>query len=257
MTEVKKSLLAMCLVIFVPLITVYSPILYEYDYNFQAAITCKLIGFALSIGLIKAFGLSINAGIRPAHGALLGTIIGLGFIVPGGALALALRKLSGVPESYSPLQMLQAPLDTDPAYMGIVLDWILAPIFEESLLRIFLAQQLRRTMSTPMSVALSAVLFAVIHGFQFFSSGEIMNFMRIDFLPLMLGGIVLGTLYFKHGWISSMAAHSLLNIKPYKYVSEDGPEALIILSLLMITVGLVLTILLFIPKLRKGARFEH
>jgi membrane protease YdiL (CAAX protease family) len=78
-----------------------------------------------------------------------------------------------------------------------------APVFEELTFRAFLLNALRRYMPAWLAIVLSGTLFGLAH-WQPGNAGAI--------LPLIAGGIVLGTVYYRSGSLpASMITHALFN----------------------------------------------
>ena len=178
----------------------------------------------------------------------MGVFIGLGTVVPATLLMLLFLKLSSTAPGMSPLQTEQA---ADKQVLGVYaqmfLGAFLAPVFEEVFFRGFLAEQLKKSMSMPLSLLLSSAVFSLGHGLLL---DDLFLFMLTNFIPVMIIGLILGAAYFKYGLTASIVAHSVFNLKAY-YMPH-----LQYAVLLLIPAGIAVLFLLFLPKYHRSL-YEH
>ena len=137
-------------------------------------------------------------------------------------IALWIKQLTNAP---SPIQNLMA---TTPLATIIAASLIAAPLGEESLLRGFVYPMLRKHLSAPFTIAITACLFALLHG----------NLVQIVLtLPL---GIVLGYLYERtHDLRLCIGVHMLFNVMtvvlPSPTVSAGNAGATLLLMVAALT----------------------
>lgn len=110
-------------------------------------------------------------------------------------MALWIKQSLGAP---SPIQNL---METTPRAVIIAASLIAAPLGEESLLRGFIYPMLRKHFPAPLTITLTACLFALLHG------------NLVQMVPTLPLGIVLGYLYEQtHDLRVCIGAHMLFNL---------------------------------------------
>ena len=136
-------------------------------------------------------------------------------------MALWIKQSLGAP---SPIQNL---METTPLATIIAASLIAAPLGEESLIRGFVYPMLRKHLSAPFTIALTACLFALLHG----------NLVQMVLtLPL---GIVLGYLYEQtHDLRVCIGAHMLFNLMTVVLPSMTVSSWNVGVALLLMSVAL-------------------
>ncbi len=256
-SEARKSAFALAIAVLLPVLMIYLAMyVYPRFGNKPIIDACFYIALLVtSIFLIKLFKLSITPRHRSVQWSLIGVLVGLGATIPVGGVAFLLRGALNLPESaLTPLQNMQTLETKVVMTVNVIQVGILAPICEEAFFRVLLAQQLKRSMSMPWAILLSSGVFAAYHGFAL-NVNDLLDFYRMDYLPLLASGVILGALYFRLGWPAAVAAHLMFNTRQF-YIGYHTDTWLSIVWLLLALAGLVFTILLFIPRFNRRIH-EH
>lgn len=153
-------------------------------------------------------------------------------------LALWVKQSLNYP---SPMQKLS---ETTPAIAIVIMSLIIAPIGEEALMRGFIYPVLRRKLSVTSTIAITALLFALLHG----------NIVQIVLtIPL---GIALGYLYERtHNLLACISMHILFNATALLLpsVNVGNLDAVAAASLVVITLGLWMCI----PRIQAKRRVNQ
>ena len=146
-------------------------------------------------GSVDALGLRRDRWTRSDVG--VGIAVGLGALLASGVVIRLTQQLTGITDVANPLESAGSAWVLPNAVLAL----ILAPVCEEILFRGFLFGGLRRRVRFRWAAAISAGLFALIHGDPVRMPG------------LFVSGLVLAAVYERrHTLIAPIATHAVVNL---------------------------------------------
>lgn len=226
----KPLVLSICLMCTAMVFRLLDIFVFRLDDLLGEIIFSKIIGFVMVLLFVKAMGAPLSSIGFNVHNKL--SIFLLGVVVTSTLMVLGYAGELLILASDSP-QLIIAAIDPKAGVTGgmgfavfLLLGNIINCFMEEGLFRGIMIPLLNRKYTLRVTLFLQALLFGIWHipwAFKWYLSGIVsgpgglMMALLINFLPMVLIGIVFGVMYHYTGsvwtpWISHFIINSILNL---------------------------------------------